>query len=132
MSVRLPRADCRQAAGCAPFHPAPGGTLGARCRALLERPEQAADADHPSGNLMLEVRMIPMDYVGRGGKEHQGLRRAPTILKEVRECHSAYRRVAVPGRCHRDASEFDGQEVDREEVRLESRRAGAESRTVED
>src|SRR6266704_2871395 len=41
------------------------------------------------------------------------------------------RRVAVPGHCDRDASEFAGEEVYGEEEQLESRRARAQSRTID-
>src|SRR5213592_3895239 len=79
--------------------------------------------------------MLLMDYAGPDAKSIEVCKRRRSFLawEEHREALvlTDASQCRVPGHCDRDASEFAGEEVYGEEVRLESRRARAQSRTVD-
>src|SRR6266853_139701 len=78
--------------------------------------------------------MLPMDYAEPDARVIEVYKRRRSFLawwKHREALVLTDRRVAVPGPCDRDASEFAGEEVYGEEEQLESRRARAESRTID-
>src|SRR6266513_3559457 len=80
--------------------------------------------------------MLPMDYTEPDAKVREVYKRHrsfPAWWKHREAFVLTHRRqrVAVPGHCDRDASEFAGEKVYGEEERLASRRARAESRTID-